>query len=208
MLHGDDVPEHVLIAARAAEAEQVRRAVGTDDPAAIRAYGNAFLGALIHDVNLVHGALDRLTIGGDVEPLGATCRTDGEAASFTARVPGGATWHCAWLLLRGLLDFRERVTLYFADAVHELELPSPYWPDAARVHRVTGVRGDAHAVAVDEYAGDSYVAELEHFHDCVVRGTRCRTPPEQAARDIELLRDLFVSGAHGARKILERGHER
>jgi predicted dehydrogenase len=191
MVRGDDVPEQVLAAGRAAEAEQVRRAVGDGDPAAVRAYGNAFLGALIHDVNLVHGALDRLGIGDDVEPLGAAHWADGEAASFTARLPGGGTWHGAWLLLRGLMDFRERATLYFADAVHELELPSPYWPDAARVHRVTGVRGGEHAVAVEEHAGDAYIAELRHFHACVVDGTACRTPPEQALRDIGLLCELY-----------------
>ena len=192
MVRGDDVPERVLVAARAAEADQVRRAVGSTDPAAIRAYGHAFLGALAHDVNLVHGALDRLGVHGDVEPLAAAHWANGEAASFTARLPGGATWHCAWLLLRGLMDFRERATLYFADAIHELQMPAPYWPDAARLHRVTGARDGAHAVAVNEHVGDSYIAELRHFHACVVDGIACRTPPEQALRDIELLRDLFA----------------
>jgi predicted dehydrogenase len=191
MVRGDDVPEPVLAAARAAEAEQVKRAVGTDDPAAVHVYAGTFLGALVHDVNLVHGALDRMGTRGDVEPLGAAYRADGDAASFTARLPGGATWHCAWLLLRGLMDFRERATLYFADAIHELEMPAPYWPDAARLHRVTGVRDGAHHVAVNEHVGDSYIAELRHFHACVVDGTSCRTPPEQALRDIELLRDLY-----------------
>jgi predicted dehydrogenase len=71
-------------------------------------------------------------------------------------------------------------------------MPAPYWPDAVRVHRVTGVRGGDHAVAADEHAGDAYLAELRHFHACVADGTPCRTPPEQALRDIELLRDLYA----------------
>ena len=191
MLRGDDVPEHVLAAGRAAEAEQVRRAVGTDDPITVRVYGDIFLGALIHDVNLVHGALDRLGARGDVEPVGAAYWADGDAASFTARLPGGAIWHSAFLLLRGLMDFRERASLYFTDAVHELELPVPYWPAAERVHRVTGVRDGSPAVTVDAHAGDAYVAELRHFHACIVDGAECRTPPEQALRDIELLRELY-----------------
>jgi len=191
MLRGDDVPERVLAAARAAEAEQVRRAVGTDDPVAVRVYGDTFLGALVHDVNLVHGALDRLGMRGDVEPLGAAYRADGDAASITARLPGGATWHSAWLLVRGLMDFRERASLYFADAVHELELPAPYWPDAPRLHRVIGVRDGEHTVAVTEHVDDAYIAELRHFHACIVDGATCRTPPEQALRDIDLLRELY-----------------
>jgi predicted dehydrogenase len=183
MVRGDDVSEPVLTAARAAEAEQVGRAVGADDPATVRAYSYTFLACLVHDVNLVHGALDRLGVG-DVEPLAAAHWAGGDAASFAARLPGGATWHCAWLLLRGLEDFRERAALYFEDAIHELEMPAPYWPDAPRVHRVTGA-------AATEHTGDAYVAELHHFHACVVDAIACRTPPEQAARDIALLRDLY-----------------
>jgi predicted dehydrogenase len=170
MLRGEDVPAVVLDEARRSEAEQVQRAVGTADPAAVRAYSYTFLACLVHDVNLVHGALDRLGVRGAVEPLSAADWADGEAASFSAWVPGGATWQCAWLLLRGLMDFRERASLYFEDAIHELELLAPY-----------------------QHAGDAYVAELRHFHACVVDGIACRTPPEQGARDLELLRGLFRS---------------
>ena len=192
MIRADDVPEAVAQAGRRAEAEQVQRAVGSSDPAVVRAYGYTFLACLVHDVNLVHGALDRLGLHGPIEPLAASDWAGGDAASFAARLPGGAVWHCAWMLLRGLMGFRERATLHFADAVHELELPAPYWPDAPRVHRIVGVRDGEHAVAVDELAGDAYLAELRHFHACVVEGIACRTPPEQALRDIELLRDLYA----------------
>jgi predicted dehydrogenase len=183
MVRGDDVPQDVLAAGRAAEAEQVGRAVGADDQGAVRAYSYTFLACLVHDVNLVHGVLDRLGAG-DARPLSAVHWADGDAASFTAQLPGGATWHGAWLLLRGLEDFRERASLYFDDAIHELEMPAPYWPDAPRVHRVTGMR-DA------EHIGDAYVAELRHFHACVVDGIACRTSPQQAARDLAFLRDLY-----------------
>jgi predicted dehydrogenase len=165
--------------------------VGRSDPAVVRAYSYTFLACLVHDVKLVHGALDRLGVDGAVEPLAASDWAGGDAASFSARLPGGATWSCAWLLLRGLMDFRERASLYFEDAIHELEMPVPYWPDAPRVHRVTGVRDGEHAVVVGEHADDAYLAELRHFHGCVTDGIACRTPPEQAVRDIGLLRDLY-----------------
>jgi predicted dehydrogenase len=187
MIHGDDVPRAVIEAGAGDEAEQVARAVGSDDPATVRAYSYTFLACLVHDVNLVHGALDRLGVG-EAEPRSAAHWADGDAASFTARLPGGATWHCAWLLLRGLDEFRERAALYFENAIHELEMPAPYWPDAPRVHRVTGAEPTGHT-------GDAYLAELRHFHACVVDGTPCRTPPDQAARDIELLRGLFLARA-------------
>jgi predicted dehydrogenase len=191
VLRGDDVAPTIAEAGRRAEIEQVQRAVGRSDPAVVRAYSYTFLACLVHDVNLVHGVLDRLGVDGAVEPLAASDWAGGHAASFTARLPGGATWSCAWLLLRGLMDFRERASLYFDDAIHELEMPVPYWPDAERVHRVTGVQAGAHAVTNDRHADDAYVAELRHFHACVTDGIACRTPPEQALRDIELLRDLY-----------------
>jgi predicted dehydrogenase len=168
MVHGGDVPHAVAAAHARCEAEQVERALGRADRAAVRGYVYAYLSCLVHDVNLVHGVLDRLGLDGPVTPRSAAARADGEAASFTALVPGGAMWHCAWLLLRGQDDFRERVSLHFADGVHELEFLDPY-----------------------RHARDSYLAELRDFHACVVEGIACRTPPEQGARDVVLLCDLF-----------------
>jgi predicted dehydrogenase len=193
MLHAHDVPSAVAHSARHSEREQVARAVGGSDISTTRAFSYTFLACLVHDVNLVHGALDRLGGAGRIEPLAAAHWADGDAASFTVRLTNGATWHCAWLLLPGLLDFRETACLYFRDAIHEIRFPAPYDRAAPVEHRVVGVQHDEHAVVARELVHDAYRAELEHFHDCVVRGTPCRTPPEQATRDIELLRDLFVA---------------
>ena len=181
-----DTPAEVLEAGRADEAEQVRRAVGAADADTVRAYSYAFLACLVHDVNLVHGVLDALGVEGT--PEGAAEWAAGGAASFSALLPGGVRWRGAWLLLDGQDEFRERATFYFTDGVYELELPVPYWPQAERRLRVA--RGDA--VFTETFSGDTYVAELRHFADCIEHGAECRTPPQQAARDIELLRDLFV----------------
>ena len=53
-------------------------------------------------------------------------------AASSLRCPAARLWHCTWLLLRGLMDFRERARLYFDDAIHELELPVPYRHARAR----------------------------------------------------------------------------
>jgi predicted dehydrogenase len=184
MVQAGDVPTPVLDAARESEREQVEHAVGSGDDEAVKAYSYTFLACLVHDINLVHGVLDALGVREPPEPVGSAAWANGEAASTTLRLPGGALWHCSWLLLPAQRGFRERVGLYFADGVHELELPVPYDVAAPVRHVVDGV--------VSEIAGDPFAAELEHFHDCIDRGTACRTPPEQAARDLALLRDLFV----------------
>jgi hypothetical protein len=32
-----------------------------------------------------------------------------------------------------------------------------------------------------------------HFHDCIVDGEPCRTPPEQARLDIDVLTRMFMA---------------
>jgi predicted dehydrogenase len=193
MVHGDDVPAEVLAAGAEAERVQVEQAVGRGDDETVRAFSYTFLACLVHDVNLVHGALDAMGGSAAVEPLGGAAWADGQAASTTARLPGGGLWHCTWLLLPGLTEFRERVGVYFAGAVHELTFPAPYLVGAPVRHAVidTDARGE-HREQISELVSDPYAAELEHFHACVTGEATCQTPPEQAARDLATLRDLFV----------------
>jgi predicted dehydrogenase len=193
MVQADDIPEQVVEAAAEREREQVEQAVGRGDEETVRAYSYTFLACLVHDVNLVHGALDALGVTEPAEALASAAWADGGAASATLRLAGGGLWHCTWLLLPGMAEFRERVSLYFADAVHELEFPAPYDVAAGVRHRIADTdAADSHRERVAALSNDPYLAELEHFHACVVDGATCRTPPEQASRDLAVLRDLFV----------------
>jgi hypothetical protein len=185
MVRADDLPAAVRDAGAADEARQVEQAVGRGDPATVRAFSYTFLACLVHDVNLVHGALEALGLDGPVEPLAAAAWADGDAAAGTMRLPNGALWHCSWALLRGIEEFEERVTLLFADGVHELRFPMPYDPDLPVIHR-------AHEL-VAEHVTDSYTAELRAFHASVRDGAPNLTPPEQSIRDLALLRDLYLT---------------
>jgi predicted dehydrogenase len=173
------------------ERRQVAQAVGRDDPETVRAYSYTFLACLVHDVNLVHGALDHMGLA-RAEPRESAVWADGDAAAASLRLGGGALWRTSWMLLRGLMDFEERARFYFDDSVHELRLPVPYHTEAPAEHSVTSGEGGAHSVRKDSFVDDPYVAELRHFHACVTAGEACRTPPEQARRDIAVLRDLFL----------------
>src|SRR5207253_9460603 len=57
IVRATDVPQNVIDATRRAEADQVERAVGDRSPEAVFAFSDAYLGSLVHDVNLVHGLL-------------------------------------------------------------------------------------------------------------------------------------------------------
>lgn len=194
MIHANDIPQKVVEQLCAAERDQVESATGRGDERAVRAFSYTYLACLIHDVNLVLGALDQLGVAEPLRPLMAADWADGNAASVTAGLSSGATVTLTWLLLRGLSRFEERAGLYFEDEIHELVFPAPYDRAAPVSHFITSTKaGQDEDTLVTSHGGDPFLAELEHFHSCVVNGVACACPPDQAARDIELLRDLFVS---------------
>jgi predicted dehydrogenase len=153
-----------VVPAEAETREQVAAALGDDDPRHVRPFSDAFLGALVHDVNLVLGLLD--------EPVGVTdaaAASDGSLAYGAFALQGGGRWTAAWMLIAGAEAFREELRLYGADGVRTLTFAAPY----------------------DRPGSDSYTRQLAHFHDCITDGIPCRTPAAQGARDVALLTELY-----------------
>jgi len=190
MLRGDDIPDAVLAEGRLAEARQVGAAVGADDPATVRSFSYTFLACLVHDVNLIHGVLERW--GLDAVPVSSAAWADGKAASAELRLANGARWRTSWLLLPGLERFEERVRLSFRDQLHTLTFPVPYHETAPTVLEVLTTAEGAPVDARSSQVSDSYVAELAAFV-AAVRGDAGagRTPALQSVRDLVVLRDLF-----------------
>src|SRR5436309_117194 len=60
IIKGTDVPDDVITATRQAEAQQVEEAVGDGSREAVFAFSDAYLGSMVHDVNVVHGLLELL----------------------------------------------------------------------------------------------------------------------------------------------------
>jgi len=190
---GRDIPNHVRDAAAVSEREQVEAAVGPVDPDSVQTFSNTYLAALIHDINLVHGVLKHLGLQLPGTPIGSNHCAGGKVADALVRLSNGASWHSAWLLLEGLEEFRETASFYFDDVVHELRFSAPYLVEHATEHRIISADGARHISEVHQRIADSYLAELKHFHACIVDRVICRNPPEDAAMDIEVLRDLFVT---------------
>lgn len=192
LVRPEPLPESLTAELASAEREQVEAAVGRADPATVKAYSYVFLACLIHDVNLVHGALEGVGVEIPLEPVSAEHWADGRAATVAWRLPSGGRWHCSWMLLEQLEEFRESIVFYGSDAIHSLVFPAPYLRQAPTVLESTGARDGATTRATEHALGESYLAELEHFHDCVVAGAECRTPPDQARIDIEALQRAFA----------------
>jgi predicted dehydrogenase len=185
----NDVASRLADELAATTALQVAEEIGSDRPEDAHAFTDAFLGALVHDVNLVLGALP--------EPPGAAldafATADGRVAGGTIELPGGGRWNMAWLLLDGAGPFSEDVRFLADDGEWRLRFPAPYLRQAPVVYTREHRAGDSWARAAESSYGDPYLRELEHFHACVSGGEPCRTPPEQAERDLELLAGLFCA---------------
>jgi predicted dehydrogenase len=167
----------VAAAYRRDTAAQVATALETDDERHVRPFSDVFLGALVHDVNLVLGVYPggwRVTdgTGGEDAAYGAWARED------------GARWSAGWYRLP-VDAFAEELTVYTACGVSRLRFPAPYLGSAPAELRLGDARWREPA--------NAYVRQLEHFHACITAGEPCRTPAGQGARDIELLTELYRS---------------
>ena len=186
-----DVPREVVEATRRAESEQVEAAVGNGSPEVVMAFSEAFLGSLVHDVNLVHGVLERLGEPLPAEVVGGAWWGGGKAVSGSVRLANGARWDSAWIQILGVWEYHEAVAFMFDDRVQRLTFPSPWLKQSPTRYERTTTAADGRSVAVAERYEESFARELLHFHACVTEGADCRTPPEQARLDIDVLTRMF-----------------
>jgi predicted dehydrogenase len=193
IVRGNDVPQELIDATRRQEAEQVEQAVGSGDEAVVRAFSESFLGSLLHDLNVVHAMLARLGEPLPAQVVGGDWWNEGRAVYGALRLQNGARVDGAWIQLLDTFEYRETIHFMFAEELHTLEFPSPWLKQNPTIYRRSR-RGDraAEARVVSAY-DEAFSRELRHFHACIVDGTPCRTPPEGARLDIDVLTQMFLA---------------
>lgn len=194
---GSDIPADVLDEGREQMRAQVREAVGADTPEVITAFEGAFLGSLVHDVNLVHGLLDRLGEPLPAEVIDGDWWNGGQAVTGSVRLANGSRWDSAWIQLLDVYEYRESVAFYFAEEVHTLSFPSPWLKQSPTLYEASRTQDAARVTETFESYEESFARELRHFHDCIVNGTQCRTPPSQARLDMDVLTRMFLKAGSG-----------
>ncbi len=124
---GSDIPRDLIDKAVTKQKGQVLKALGGDvDALTYKGFTSALSSALVHDVNAVHGILEKLGIG-DGEIIGGQIFAGGDGAQGAVRLLGGqAIWNMVHLTVPHLADYKERIALYFDDAMIEIVFPSPY----------------------------------------------------------------------------------
>ncbi len=191
IVRGSDVPREIIEATARAEREQVEEAVGSGAPDVVQAFSESYLGSLIHDVNLVHGLLERMGEPLPAQVVDGDWWAGGRSVTGALRLANGARWDNAWIQLLEAFEYRESVTLYFADSVRSLVFPSPWQKHRPTVYRLDERRDGTNAAREATSYEEAFSRELDHFYACVVDGETCRTPPEQARLDIEVLTAMF-----------------
>jgi predicted dehydrogenase len=168
----------------------MRAAFGMPPAGAAMRVEEAFLGALVHDVNLVNAVLAHSTtrIARIVDAFG-----DGTRAGGTIELEGGARWTAVWLALPRAGTFREHVALYASDGVRELEFPAPY-----ALHEPTRyrhLRADGHGAisTVRTSWREAYEEQLRHFYAAITGAAVCRTPVEDGLADVRLLTEMLAA---------------
>ena len=204
IVRGDDIPADVLEAGREEMKAQVREAVGADTPDVIMAFEASFLGSLVHDLNLVHGLLERLGEPLPAEVVGGDWWSDGRAVTGSLRLANGSRCDAAWIQLLDTFEYRESISFFFAEEVHTLAFPSPWLKQFPTRYEVSRVGDRARVAESFESYEESFARELAHFHDCVVNGAECRTPPEQARLDMAVLTQMFLHA--GSRDFVAQSH--
>jgi predicted dehydrogenase len=189
---GDDVPADAIADNSRRRTAQIAAALGgTPSPERQKGYAGPLCSSLVHDVNLVAGALGALglEIG---EPVAAALHQGDDGVAAIARVAGsGAPIALSWHTVPKLAHYSEKLTFTFEDAVFELRFPSPYLnhqPTELVERRSTGL-ALSEILHRPSYA-EAFVEELIGFHAAVTGSGPARNTVEEAGRDIALLAGL------------------
>jgi predicted dehydrogenase len=163
-------------------------------PARPMCMAEAFLGALVHDVNLVRAVLERS--GGALDRVvDAFGHPHGPRIGATVALADGARWTAVWLALPEAGTFRQQLAFYGPDGVRELEFPAPYVLHQPTVCRHVRAAGGGSVTTSRESWHEAYERQLVHFHACITERAVCRTPAEQGAEDVRLLSEMFAGVA-------------
>jgi len=195
IVRGDDVPRELIDRTRRAESEQVEQAVGSGGEDVVRAFSDSFLGSLLHDLSVVHGMLERLGEPLPARVVAGDWWNEGRAVYGAMRLQNGARVDGTWIQVLETFEYRETIQFMFADEVHSLEFPSPWLKQHPTVYRRSRRDGRTVDVRIVNAYDEAFRRELLHFHDCIVDGTPCRTPPEGARLDIEVLTQMFLAAS-------------
>lgn len=182
-----DVPAEARARLRAEQDGLIREAIGDFTPLERRVFAENLLSTLVHDVNVLRG------LSGDpAEVLFTDVWAGGESMVTCLRYPSGVRALMALHYLPDLAHYEETVAYYAKASRVRLIFPSPFFRNMPTGAVVEGME-DGRAVEKHVTASmkEAFKEELLHFADCVQKGARPVTTPEEAKGDVALLHRIF-----------------
>jgi len=199
----DDVPAELRAELQASINTRFALAVGSDDPALLRAYG-MLLGLSSHDMTILRGAF-----GDPVAVQYAEVSSGGALVLAVLEYPQQV--RCV-LELGNLPEatrnwFDEELTVYGSGHTVSIRFPNPYVRYAPTTVHVLEMDGTAHVErTVTASYDEAFRREWRHFHHCVGCGTAPLTGAADGVRDVEILSAIVRCAAQGRRIELSIEH--
>jgi predicted dehydrogenase len=191
----DDVPPETGVASQRARDAAFKQAMGDNVPSQAQRIFFTLSGSMIHDL---YGL--RMLFGNPSRIVSTDAWKDGRAVTTNLEYPSGARCVASWVDLPDLWDFKETLEVYGDDRRVILTYPTGF--SRGQLSHLTLQRIDSNGRTISEEPAidwaSPFVRELEHFYDCIVNGTSCRTPIADARHDIQLVINItqsYVSGA-------------
>ncbi|MCA9581645.1 MAG: hypothetical protein KC416_07600, partial [Myxococcales bacterium] len=131
--------------------------------------------SMIHDLNAVRGVL-----GNPSRIVSAHLWQDGFAQTCIAEFPKDVRANMTWVSVPGLEHYEETLRFVGPNKRVTLTFPSPYLRNMPTP--LTIERGEGTALSVEHHTAsfeEAFRAELEHFRQCLLQGTK----PETTVRD-------------------------
>jgi predicted dehydrogenase len=183
----NDVPQEAISTLQAARKAADLEAIG-EVPKAVSMAFHLMAGSMIHDL---YGM--RTMLGLPSRIVSADIWLEGRAVTMTLEYPGGARCVASWVDLPRLWDFKETLEVYGDEKRVVVAYPTGFARGMLSTVTVQGI--DTQGVTYrQEPAIDwesAFMREMRHFHDCIVNGTRCRTPVQSARDDISFIIDVI-----------------
>jgi len=197
MAVGADVPAELRADARRRATEMVAEATGLRDvpEAASIAFQNAYLSSLVHDISMLHGILEHVGHAVPARLVDAAIFAGGDGGSAGWQLDGGGRMTAFHLVLEGVNDYTERLTVYCSDRILELTFPAPYlrnMPTRLIERRSSGDIGLTETRHHVSYA-EAFENELRSFHRSITTGSPVVVPLESARADVQ---GLLEAHAH------------
>lgn len=182
-----DVPADRLARLAAEEDALVREVIGDFGPRERRAFADALLSTLVHDVNALRGL-----VGDPAEVVMTEFWAGSESLVTLLRYAQGFRVLVSLQYLWDLADYREEIGLYAPGARLRLCFPSPFYRNEPTPVVVSGMEGDAawEKRVVSSYR-EAFKEELLHFAECVQQGRQPLTSAADGRADVAWLHRIW-----------------